>query len=386
MLVLILIIIITNNKYLSKIFNFDKLNGKSIKFKLLFYIILYLLIHFKKIFYIYIYLFLFFILLYIYILLTTKNFIKIKPIIKTPTNLLYLISASTYLLIYTLLKEKKNYKLLILIIIKLLPNIIFSISLLLLNITYIATVIIYNIKTYSYKKIKLLYFSYLINYEKKIKNVIFYGMKNVNKNLLNKIKGVNIHNTTSNNESLDEIVYVNSINFNGDRLYHPAQIYNINNDIIFVNTMTHKSINKFTKPHVFNDTTKMEAMLTKIEDISQIPKKKHDLLIEKLDIESYPKFKEYLFNLKNYNEELLLKKDTLILNQTDDSKYIKLCEYSNKISVNELIKITNINPEAYIYVETIVKKYEPRFNIDIEYQSEKISAIIKMLNDANKLI
>ena len=133
-------------------------------------------------------------------------------------------------------------------------------------------------------------------------------MKNVNKNLLNKIKGVNIHNTTSNNESLDEIVYVNSINFNGDRLYHPAQIYNINNDIIFVNTMTHKSINKFTKPHVFNDTTKMEAILTKIEDISQIPKKKHDLLIEKLDIESYPKFKEYLFNLKNYNEELLLKK------------------------------------------------------------------------------
>lgn len=384
MFTLIIIIIITNNEFLSKLFNFQKLNNKDIKFKILFYILFYLLFKIKKILYIYIFIFIIFIFIYLYKILITKKYIKIKPIIKNTNNILFLISSITYMIIYKLSLKKKNYKLLFLIFIKFLPNILLSLSILFLNITYMLTYIIYYIRSYS--SLKLIYFNYLFKYDTMIDNNFFYGMKNINKKLLYKIKEANVKEKISDNDTLNQIVHLKSQNYNGEILYHPAQSYNINNEEVFLNSITHKSVNKFTPCHNHDKNTKMEAIIANKDDIFKYPEKKYDLLIERLNIKKYPAYKDYLYKIKSYNENLITQKDTIILNQTGNSKYIKLDDYINKLSVDNILKITNINAEGYHYVENLIKKYEPNFNKNIENKSEQIAIIIKIINEANNLL
>lgn len=352
-IILIILIIITNNKKLSKLFNFEDISNKNIKYKTIFYLSMIFLYKFKKILFIFFVIYLLFNVYHSYICLTTYKIIRIKPLLIKLNNPFYLISLISFLSTYFLLSNKNNKKILFWTLIKIIPNLLLSISTLLFKINIFLTNIIYNKQ--SIHQIKKSIYELIHIYYKIYYTTNFYGMKNVKKEILTNIKEVKI-NTNNNLEFLK----FSSLNKKGDLLFHPAHAWYIDN-YMYINTITHKPISTKLEPFKINKESYSESLFIKITDIQKLNEQYEKKLFNNLNINDIEKYNEYKKNLLEYND-YVFKSNKEILNQTSDKKYIKIEEMLEKTSINNINKPLTIDLLTQKNYEEIIKKDKDLFN------------------------
>lgn len=376
-IIIVLLVLITNNKKLTKFFNFEDITNKNIKYKVIFYFSMFLLLKIKKIFYIILIIYLIFNIINIYKIKTTYKIVKIKPLIKNKNNPLYLISLLSFLSIYYLLSNKNNKKIIFKAIIKIIPNILLSISILLYKLNIFITNIIYEKK--SFFEIKKNIYEIIHIYYKILYKSNFYGMKSIDKKLLFNIKECNISN--SNNITM---VMLKSKNSKGDDVLHPAVSWYTDN-LTYVNTITHKPISIKTEPLKINTGKNIdsysESVFTNKKNLYLINKNYEVKLYDNLNINTIENFNEYKKNMLEYND-YIFKLNKEVIDQTSDNKYIladKIIEISNLENINKILTIDLITQKKY---EEILFKDKNLYNYYINLKnSEKISFLLNIKDE-----
>lgn len=378
-IILILIILITNNKKLTKFFNFVDITDKNIKYKLYFYTSLYILLKIKKILYLVLIFYLLFNIYHLYKILNTYKTTEVKPLITNLNNPLYLISLISFLSIYNILSNKNNTHILIISIIKIIPNILISVSILLYKINIFITEILYNkynkhkIKKYTYETIHIYYKIY---YKTK-----FYGMKEINKLILKQIKDIN----TEKNINNIELYKLASINKKGDIVIHPTNIWYIA-DLIYTNTITHNPISIKIDPLKINNNSYSEAVWVKKSNLIVMDSQYEEKLFKNLNIDSSEKYNEYKKNLLEYND-YIFKSNKDIINQTSSKKYININEVLEKSLTENINKPITIDIKTQKLYENIFKKDEKLYNYYHNLKNtEKITFLLNLKEEAFNII
>lgn len=372
--------LITNNKKLSNFFNFKEIKHQTIYYKILFYINIIILFKIKKTLYIFLIIYLIFNIIHIYIKFTTYNVVKLNPLITNKNNIFYFLSILSFINVNTLLDSKQQKKLIIHSILKVLPNIILSISIILFNINIFITDIIYYKK--SIINIKFQYYDYVYSYSKKIYLNNFYGMKKINKNIYKKFDELSNQKT----ENVLTIKWLHSITELGDNVYHPAFVFYDDYKNIVVNSLTHNPINYKTQPLILNDTSRSELVYTKMSDIKTMNTSKIQTIAKQLNMETQEGFDEKKKLIENYNAHTFSKSKEII-DQTSDNKFIntdKLIEMSQGKIIQKLTHFDSNLKEKY---ENIIKEEDVELN---KYyltlsEKEKLTLLIKIASEASNM-
>lgn len=368
-MILIALIIITNNKKLSKLFNFKDISNENLKYKLLFYINIIILIKIKKILYLILIIYFIFNIYHIIKIYTTYETSKLDPIIKNKNNLLYILSIISFLNINNLYRLN-NKKFFIKIFIKIIPNILLSISILIFNINLFITNIIYN---NNFFKIKFEIFNIVYSYTKIYNRKNFYGMKKIDEKILKQINSLNDLKT---NNSCD-FKWLQSKTKLGEDIYHPTMIWN-DEKIIITNTITHNPINYKLDALKIGEKSYSELVIANKSNIKKMSNNYYKKILEELKLYNQKNFDKYKESLEKYNSYVLTSNKE-ILNQTSDKKFM---------NVNEALEITNNKPlEVCTTIDVNIREeYECIIEQDSELygfylslpEKNKVSFLIKL--------